>query len=285
MKLQNERYEVTFDLKGGEIASFLDKETNIQYMWQGDANYWTGKNPSLFPLVGNVYTKEYQIDGKTYSMKNHGLIRYATLKLKSQSENELVMELDSDEETLKQYPFAFHYEIAYKLVDNLLTITYNITNKSDVDMPFTFGLHPGFNCPLCEGETFEDYKVVFACEENVDQIVYDMKEPYTTQKVSFKEWNCNYEDLKKYDTIIYKDCVSPYVTLVGTKGHGVEMSIAGYPYFAMWNIKSGSPYLCLEPWYGHADFSAVDVAFADREGMLSLSPNKTFTTSYTIKVF
>ena len=44
MKIENGRYVVTFDTKGGEMTSFLDKETNIQYLWQGDPNYWSGKN-------------------------------------------------------------------------------------------------------------------------------------------------------------------------------------------------------------------------------------------------
>ena len=43
MKLENERYIVTFVEKGGEIQSFTDKETGIQYMWQGDETYWSGK--------------------------------------------------------------------------------------------------------------------------------------------------------------------------------------------------------------------------------------------------
>ena len=49
MKLTNNRYEVTFTAKGGEIKSFTDLETGIQYMWQGHPDYWTGKNPGLFP--------------------------------------------------------------------------------------------------------------------------------------------------------------------------------------------------------------------------------------------
>ena len=69
MKLENERYEVTFVEKGGEIYSFTDKQTGLQYMWQGDNDNWGGKNPSLFPIIGNTYTKDYQIDGKTYAMK------------------------------------------------------------------------------------------------------------------------------------------------------------------------------------------------------------------------
>ena len=59
-------------------------------------------------------------------MKNHGLIRYATLHCKKDDGKEVIMELDSSEETLAQYPFPFHYEIAYTLEDNKLTITYQI---------------------------------------------------------------------------------------------------------------------------------------------------------------
>ena len=120
MKLENERYVVTFTTKGGEIESFTDKETGIQYMWQGNPDFWGGKNPTLFPIVGNTHSGDYEIDGKRYAMKNHGLIRYATLKDAS-TEDKVVMTLDSDENTLSQYPFPFHYEIAYTLENNRLT--------------------------------------------------------------------------------------------------------------------------------------------------------------------
>ncbi|MFQ7092920.1 MAG: hypothetical protein ACLRRB_01515 [Ruminococcus sp.] len=46
-----------------------------------------------------------------------------------------------------QYPFDFHYEVGYALQEDALTVTYRITNTGEQDMPFTFGLHPGFNCP------------------------------------------------------------------------------------------------------------------------------------------
>ena len=54
MKLENERYEVTFTEKGGEIASFTDKQTGIQYMYQGNTDFWGGKNPTLFPMVDGM---------------------------------------------------------------------------------------------------------------------------------------------------------------------------------------------------------------------------------------
>ena len=287
MKLKNDRYEITFSTKGGEIESFTDIETGIQYMWQGHQDYWTGKNPSLFPLVGNTLDGTYEIDGKTYAMKNHGLIRYATLHCIEEDENEVVMALDSDEDTRKQYPFDFHYEIAYKLEDNQLTVTYRITNTGTKEMPFTFGLHPGFNCPLCEGENFEDYTLKFDHHENMQQLIFDgeKKKPYVLADVAFDQIPCSYDTIEKYLTLIYKGMKSSHLTLSGPKGHGVKISITGYPYLAIWTAKRGAPFICLEPWYGHADFSKVKEDFYHREGTMILSPSKTFTTSYTIQVF
>lgn len=286
MKLENERYEVTFVKEGGEIYSFTDKETGMQYMWQGHPDYWNGKNPSLFPMVGNTYSKDYVIDGKTYAMKNHGLIRYATLDVKQDDGNSVVMELNSNEETLAKYPFDFHYEIAYTLENNKLTIVYNITNTGDQDMPFSFGLHPGFNCPLCEGEKFEDYTLSFTNEEHMQQLVFDptFKTPYELKDVVIKDMPASYEEVEKYATIIYKGAKSPYLTCTGPKGHGVRISLTGYPYVAIWTAKKGAPFICLEPWYGHGDFSDVKEDFYHREGTIVLEPKKTFTTSYTIEV-
>ncbi len=287
MKLENKRYEVTFTTKGGEIQSFTDKQTGIQYMWQGDDTYWSGKNPSLFPIVGNTHTKDYEIDGKTYAMKNHGLIRYADLQVKHIDKDTMVMQLDSNEETLRQYPFPFHYEVMYRLQNDTLTITYHITNTGNQEMPFTFGLHPGFQCPLCEEESFEDYRIRFSQPETMQQLVFDkaFKKPYQLEHRQLQTIPCDYALFEQYATLIYKHPKSTFVSLEGPKGHGVEVSIFGYPYFAIWTPKRNAPFICLEPWYGHADYSKLDVAFKDREGMMSLSPNKTFTTSYTIRVY
>lgn len=284
MKLENERYEVTFTEKGGEIASFIDKQTGIQYMYQGNTDFWGGKNPTLFPMVGNTFSKTYEINGKSYAMKNHGLIRYMTLK---QQEGEIVMTADSDEQTLQQYPFDFHYEIHYTLSGSQLTIRYLITNTGEEVMPFSFGLHPGFLCPLCEGETFEDYTIRFSNPEKLTQIVMDPQglQPYSEQDVEMQELKLDYQLFETYATLIYKGMKSAYVTLKGPKEHGVKLSISGYPLFAVWTAKRDAPFVCLEPWFGHSDFSAVEEDFYHREGTMLLSPKKSFTCAYTIELF
>lgn len=287
MKLENERYLVTFTTKGGEIESFTDKQTGIQYMYQGDTPYWGGSNPTLFPIVGSTFTKDYEIDGKKYAMKNHGLIRYAQLHEIDGEADEVVMALDSDEQALAKYPFSFHYEIHYRLDGGRLTVTYFITNTGEREMPFSFGLHPGFRCPLCEGERFEDYVVRFAVPEEMTQLVMDLsgKTPYENVSVSLQEIPCDYALFEKYSTLIYRGMKSTSVTLQGKQGHGVKVEIGGYPLFAVWTAATNAPFICLEPWYGHSDFSAVNEDFYHREGTQILSPGKTFTTAYAIEVF
>lgn len=139
MHLENERYIATFTAQDGEIESFKNKETGMEYMWQGDETYWKGKNPTLFPLIRSTFDHgNYTIDGKTYHMKNHSLVRYEDLEVKTQKDK-IIMVLDSNPKLLAKYPFEFHYEIEYVLHYNCLNITYRITNTGKRDMPFMLG--------------------------------------------------------------------------------------------------------------------------------------------------
>lgn len=287
MKIKNENYEVTFVEKGGEIFSFTNLKNGIQYMYQGDSKYWSGKNPTLFPMVGSTFTGSYEIDGKTYSMKNHGIIRYATLKCTNKSEKSITFTLESDEETLKVYPFKFKYEVTYTLNENTLDIVYHITNKDKDVMPFAFGLHPGFKVPLHENETFEDYKVEFEKDEHMKQIIFDKnkKEKPYIKDIKMKTWNLNYDDIEKHETLVYTDLNSKYVTLSGKEGNGVKVTCDGYPFFAIWTAERNAPFICLEPWYSHDDYEVVNVEFKNREGMKQLNSGETFVTSYSITVF
>ena len=111
--LENEHARLECMEQAGQMKHFIDKDRNVELLYQGDQG-WSGRNPSLFPIVGNTWTKDYTIDGKTYAMKNHGLIRYADLKGK-QEEDAICFTFDSNEETKAQYPFDFHYEMKYTL--------------------------------------------------------------------------------------------------------------------------------------------------------------------------
>ena len=61
--LENDLLKLECTEKGGEMLHLVKKSTNHETLYQGDQG-WSGRNPSLFPMVGNTYTKDYEIDGK-----------------------------------------------------------------------------------------------------------------------------------------------------------------------------------------------------------------------------
>lgn len=278
--LENDVLKLECTEKGGEMLHLVKKSTNHETLYQGDQG-WSGRNPSLFPMVGNTYTKDYEIDGKKYAMKNHGLIRYATLEGESK-EDELVFSLDANEETLAQYPFNFHFEIGYKLDGNKVLINYHIKNNDERDMPFGFGLHPGFKLD----DEFSTYTLDFEKEENAKQLLFDpsYEKNVEYQDVAFKEWKLSRDDVKKYATIIYKDLKSSFATLKHGDDEVVRVSIEGYPYLALWTHDSESDFLCIEPWYSHGDFEKETPDFYHREGTMILKPNEEWSCSYWIEV-
>lgn len=67
---------------------------------------WSGCG--YFPVIAALKNHSYKVDGKSYSLKNHGLIRYNDVYLVNQTEEEITLGFDDNEETLKLYPFKFH---------------------------------------------------------------------------------------------------------------------------------------------------------------------------------
>lgn len=278
--LENDVLKLECVEKGGEMQHLCKKKDATEILYQGNQG-WSGKNPSLFPMVGNTYTKDYEIDGKKYAMKNHGLIRYATLQ-GTQKENEIIFTLDANEDTLKQYPFHFHYEIHYALENNKVNISYTIKNEDSKDMPFGFGLHPAFQLH----DEFSKYTLEFEKEEHAKQLLFDpsFEKKMEYKDVNFKEWALSREDIKKYATIIYKDLKSDYVTLKHQNQDVVRVSIKHFPFLALWTHETPSDFICIEPWYSHADFEKDVCDFYHREGTIVLKPQEEWNCSYSIEV-
>ncbi|NLH62719.1 MAG: aldose 1-epimerase family protein [Erysipelotrichaceae bacterium] len=269
--LKNDLVTVVIDEHASEIHSFRDNQTGIEYMWQGDPKYWTGRNPTLFPIVGSTWDKKLHIHGKEYDIGNHGFARHSDFICMEHDDAHLVMELTDNEETRKQYPFAFQMDIHYTLKGRELQIQYEISNTNDEDMPFSFGLHPAFNCPLDPKKKFEDCKISFNAPENVSLL--------NGQMADTKDIPLNRDDLKK--TIIIASPKSTEVSL-GDEEHSVTLHYEGYEWIAFWSPEA--PFVCLEPWHGHGDFSKVEVPFEQREGTVILAPHTKWTSDYAIRV-
>lgn len=269
--LENNQVFVSIDEHASEIHSFKDKETGIEYMWQGDPAFWSGRNPTLFPMVGSTWDKKLHIDGKEYVTGNHGFTRRSEFTCVEHDEKNIVMELRDSEATLKEYPFRFTLQIRYTLEGRTLNIQYSIKNENDRVMPFNFGLHPAFNCPIDPEGSFNDCRIVFNNPEDIHWLDTDMDRTDTLP--------LDKDALAK--TVIITDPKSTMSALTDGK-HSVEVGYENYEWLAFWS--PNAPFVCIEPWHSHTDFDKVEVPFEKREGTILLDAGETFETSYTITV-
>jgi galactose mutarotase-like enzyme len=273
--LENRLACVKISTHAAEVHSFINKETGLERMWQGDKMFWSGRNPILFPIVGSSFNEKYYINNKEYEMGKHGFARHSEFICKEKTNNRLVLTFCENKKTLAQYPYQFKVTVLYELIEKQLKITYRIDNHSSQTMPFSFGLHPAFNCPLIEDEQFNDYWIEFACEE-------DTKELTSNYILKGCRLPLSYALFQQIPTLIFEDLASPYVILTNGKNR-LKVTVAGYRWLAFWTLKN-APFICIEPWHGHGDFENFEGPFELREGTMQLKKDKSFTTTCTYEI-
>ena len=102
-ELKKGGFSAVIESRGGELISFRDPEGR-EYIWSGNPAYWPGRNPLLFPIVGNLENGAVRFGGVTYEMGRHGFARDNDFALVEQGEDFIVLELCENETTLAKYP-------------------------------------------------------------------------------------------------------------------------------------------------------------------------------------
>lgn len=275
MKLDNGILKLELMNKGGEMASLTYKGYDVLY--KGDGQYWTGKNPTLFPMISSPAAKQYIYDGKTYPCRNHGLIRYSTLDTIVDDGKQVSMKLVSSEETLKEYPFEFEYVITYKLDNNKVLISYEITNKDSRVMPFTFGLHPGFIV-----RDFDRAELIFDDDPNGELFNQHTR---TADEVELGHYSGKQflQDLERLETVIFKNLKSKAVTLKMPE-YSVKVDMSKFKYLGLWTANVKANYMCIEPWLSINNIEKSNNPFREDFELEYLNPNEKFTIDYTIEV-
>ena len=284
-KIKNEFLELTVSSHGAEKQSLI-ASNGLNYLRDVD-QYWGRKAPLLFPIVGKLRDLKTFINKKEYHMNQHGFLRDQEFELYSQTENELVLVNKYSEETLKMFPFEYKVFVKYTLNGKTLDTTVIVENEDCQVIPFNYGGHPGFRCPLYKGETFEDYTVKFEKEENFDAplVVVENGTLDFDHTVSYR----NIKDLKleyKYfetDAIVIPTVKSQSVKLVNKEDKGIKFDFKGFPSLAIWT-RPNAPFVCLEPWIGYADKYNSNYQFIEKDNIIFLNPNETFEATYSITI-
>ncbi len=286
--IKNDKIEVSVEDLGAQMRSIKDAEGK-EYLWQGDEKYWNGSAPNLFPYIARLTEGKYTLRGKTYEMPKHGFLRNSVLKLKEKTQTKMVFSLTDSEETYKMYPYHFEIKVKYELFENEFKVSYCVSNKDKKVMCFGVGGHPGFQVPIEQDLSFEDYFIEFAqgtdikrvgmsedCFVTGDEEAFPLEE---NQRLSLRH------NLFDNDAIILKDAPSR-VALASEKGSvRIEMETSHLGYLGIWHKPaSDAPYVCIEPWSSLPSRKDVIEDLEKQDNLVSLKPDGYYTGFFKVKI-
>lgn len=286
--LQNEILKITLADLGAELKSVKELSDGTEYLHDGNPQWWKYTSPVLFPIVGKLVKNKYRANGKNFDLPGHGFARTSEFECIRKQKDEIVFRLNWNEETLKIYPYKFSLDIEYILKENRIEIMWTVKNADDKTMYFSIGAHPALKCPIVDGENFEDCYLKFNVEENSSRILLLPAGPLTHKKIPVlngKEFNLNYEIFKD-DALIFDDLKSDEITLCSRKSSKtVKMIAKGFPFWGIWTPdKGGAPFICIEPWHGHADFEDFAGDISEKDGIRKLPAGETFVAGYSFVI-
>ena len=285
-EFEKEKLKFKVASKGAELKELVCD--GINYIWCSDPKYWDFSAPVLFPIIGKLKDLETTIKGKKYSMPQHGLLRHMEFNKKEETSNSVSFECMYDEKQLDKYPFKFKVIITYTVLNNALKTEFKVINVDKDEIYFNIGGHPGINCPLYDGEKFEDYTIYFETGEK-----FESPKVMMNATLNFDEPVLGYNELHRLnlkkemfyiDTIIIKDVKSRRVDLVNKSGKGVRFSFDGFKNFAIWTPHNDAPFICLEPWQGYNDLYNTKGTYEEKANLVFLNKDEEYTCSYTIEL-
>lgn len=286
LTIQNEAYLLEVDTRGAEPRSLIWKEGGIELLWQGDPAFWPRRAPTLFPIVGKLNGGRYRWRGREFHLPQHGFARDQEFEVEGAGPQRVAFALRETPETLVAYPFPFEFTVEYGIGPAGLEVLYRVRNSGEEPMPFCLGAHPGFRCPLREGERFEDYELKFETPETLTRhllqggLLAPTPEPFLENEDTLPLSH----DLFARDAIVLKGVRSRWVAL-GPRHGGptLRVTFEGWPYLGLWT-KPGARFLCIEPWQGLADPEGFAGEFAEKEGAVVLAPGEVFERGYAVEV-
>ncbi|WP_034728558.1 aldose 1-epimerase family protein [Bacteriovorax sp. BSW11_IV] len=286
IKISSHYISAKISSQGAELQSLRDRESSVEYLWQGHPKFWSRRAPVLFPIVGSLRDDQYRIGRKYYVMGRHGFARDQEFEVIEQEKDSVKFRLMHTEESLTYYPFKFSLDIRYKCYGPKLIVTFEVKNLDRKEMFFSLGWHPAFNIPLKHGE-LEDHYIEFEHEEEqgayyLHHDLIDFRHP--DDKTMLKDGRRIFltEDLFKKDALIFKDLTSHKVSLKSsTDDHSVGVEFGDIPYLGLW-APEGAPFVCIEPWFGVADHVDSNNDFFIKEGVICLDMEKSFKTEFVL---
>lgn len=265
---------------GAEMQSF--SRAGQELLWQGDPQWWSGRAPILFPIVGPAPEGRLTIGDFEAEMGQHGFARRRIFSLEESTATSCRHVLNDDEATRAQYPFAFRLAITHALESGMLKVTAEITNTGDTPLPFCLGFHPAFAWPLpgAEGQT-HGVTLGNGAEPALARLD-GSRLPETRLPSPFSKGELTLAHAQfEADAMIFPEGAGTELSYGTEDGPRLDFTFDNLPFLALWQ-KPGAPFLCIEPWHGMHAPRGGSAQLSERPGALSLAPGDSASFGYTV---
>ncbi|MBM7618569.1 galactose mutarotase-like enzyme [Bacillus tianshenii] len=237
----------------GKELLYLNKDT----LYNKDKNV-RGGIPILFPISGQLTNGEYTWNDQVYPMSNHGFARNLVWSVLDTNEqhSSITLQLSSNEETRKSFPFDFDVTFTYILKENELVIEQQYRNTSNAPMPIAAGFHPYFK---------SDIKVF----------------PMATDATKLYDYNDGL--VKPYNGMVDLEAKKEAVVLLDAQQNKVEFDSITLTYgqefrYVMLWTEQENDFVCVEPWMSLTD------EFNKKNDLLYIEPGETLNTVFSIAI-
>lgn len=279
--LQNDVLKISVAERGAELKSLRGLD-GTEYLFDSDPIWWKYSSPILFPIVGKVCGGKYRAEGREYELGQHGFARTSYFWLVDKTTDSITFALESNAATLALYPYRFRLEISYKLIGNEVKYIWKVANVDNKPMYFSIGAHPAISCPIAYRENFTDCYLKFNRPEKSSRIPLTANGQLSHDRIPTldgTELDLNYE-LFKDNALVFDDLKSDEISVCSRKSSKtLTIRAKDFPYWGIWTpVQGGAPFICIEPWHGHADYEDFTGELKDKEGIRKLEVDETFET-------
>lgn len=277
IKLHAEHLQAVINPLGAELCSLRDAD-NLELMTDADPAYWASRSPLLFPIVGELNGGAFRYDCKSHIMPRHGIARREIFDLLEATTDQATFRLRANAATREHYPFTFTLDATYRIEGASLLMEMTAHNPGEVDLPASFGFHPGFAWPLPYGEARQDYRILFD-EPEPDALCLldagliaseDRPSPVDGRTLALRD------DLFEADALIWRKVESRGCLYGARHGPQLRLDWSDMPSLGVWT-KPGARFICIEPWDGIADRADFSGDIWQKPGVRAIAPGGSYT--------
>ena len=283
VRIGNDYLAVDVSSLGAEMQT-LTSSDGRSWLWNGDAAFWTGRSPILFPIVGKAPDDKLTINGQVYGMGQHGFARRSEFALAASTATMCRYELTASDATKAQYPFDFLLAVEHSIDGRTLTVAAEVSNRDKTAMPFGIGFHSAFLWPLAGAEDREHVVTLsnggepeLACLQGGLLVSDRQISPFEAGRLVLDQ------ELFEQDAMIFPEGAGKALTYGAEGGPELRFSFDNLPNLAIWT-KPGAPFVCVEPWHGMAAQAGGSSDLAERPYSVIRQPGASARFAFSVEI-